>query len=1044
MSISPEQWQRVKALYSSALEVQPADLSLFLRTNESDPAVCAETLRLLAENEQVGDFLSTPPFVDLLVQSEPPLRLLEPGNILADRFHIINFIAAGGMGQVYKARDAVLGRDVAIKVLAEEFSQGFKNEAESVAAVSHPSICALHDVGPNYLVMEYVEGETLAARIARGPIPVAESLTIAIAVAEALHAAHRTGIVHRDLKPGNVILTHSGVKLLDFGLAKYERTKTGFQEDLAETSADKFQVIGTLPYISPERLEGKDSGFSGDIFAFGAVLYEMLTGRKAFQARSSPATVTAVDHEEPKPVDSFVKGVPEDLKQIVSRCLRKSPDDRYSSVSLVVQELSDCSTRTLEAARLKRLWQQAKRPMIVVPLFLTLLGVVGGLVYWHQHSSHVRWARNVALPQIAKLTDQEQFGEAFALAVQTERYIPNDPLLVKFWDQISWSDTISTSPPGVSVYRRNYKSPDNAWEYLGQSPIGKRRFPLIDSRWKFQKVGYAPVERTTTVDRPTLTLGSPTITMIEATSAPTAMVRVELATPKSESRPVHLYGLPGYETLDAVPLTSFWIDKFEVTNADYKKFVDQGGYQTQQLWKEKFEKDGKVLSWSEAMKLFVDKTGRPGPATWMHGEYPLGQDNYPVTGVSWFEAVAYAAFAGKLLPTIFHWRVAALPTDSSSIVPASNFARSGPAAVGTYQGVSWSGAYDMAGDTKEWIWNEAHSGKRFALGGAWNEPTYSFTELDPRSPFDRSAYVGFRCAKYTLTRESAKAADLVTLQPRDYRIERPASDQIFKVYKSLYSYDKTPLRAVVESSQQKVGWKLEKITYDAAYGRERVAAYLYLPLNAKPPYQAVVYFPGADALLQRSSENEPQIGNLDFIIKSGRAVMFPVYKGTYERFNDYYSQPKTSSFYRDNVIACFKDLGRSIDYLETRPDIDRNKLAYEGDSWGAAMGAIFPAMEDRFKALVLIGPGFYMEKRFPAADQLNFAPRVRTPVLMLNGRFDFLFPTASSQEPMFRLLGTPHEHKRRVLYDTGHDDMPRTELIKETLNWLDRYLGPVN
>jgi len=136
-------------------------------------------------------------------------------------------------------------------------------------------------------------------------------------------------------------------------------------------------------------------------------------------------------------------------------------------------------------------------------------------------------------------------------------------------------------------------------------------------------------------------------------------------------------------------------------------------------------------------------------------------------------------------------------------------------------------------------------------------------------------------------------------------------------------------------------------------------------------------------------------------------------------------------------------LGRSIDYLETRPDIDHGKLAYEGASWGAAMGSLLPAVEDRIRALVLVSPGFYLQKRLPEVDQLNFAPRVKVPVLMLNGRFDFIFPPGSSQEPMFRLLGTPKENKRRVVYETGHD-IPRNELIKETLDWLDRYLGPVN
>ena len=171
--------------------------------------------------------------------------------------------------------------------------------------------------------------------------------------------------------------------------------------------------------------------------------------------------------------------------------------------------------------------------------------------------------------------------------------------------------------------------------------------------------------------------------------------------------------------------------------------------------------------------------------------------------------------------------------------------------------------------------------------------------------------------------------------------------------------------------------------------------------------------------------------------------MFPVYKGTLERGGELKSDiPDTSSSWRDHVIEWSKDLGRSIDYLETRPEIDVRKLAYLGFSWGGAMGSIFPAVEDRIKVCVLCGSGFSMQRSLPEVAQINFAPRVKVPVLMLNGRFDFFFPPETSQEPMFRLLGTSKESKRYLVYESGHN-VPRNELIKETLDWLDRYLGPV-
>jgi dienelactone hydrolase len=171
--------------------------------------------------------------------------------------------------------------------------------------------------------------------------------------------------------------------------------------------------------------------------------------------------------------------------------------------------------------------------------------------------------------------------------------------------------------------------------------------------------------------------------------------------------------------------------------------------------------------------------------------------------------------------------------------------------------------------------------------------------------------------------------------------------------------------------------------------------------------------------------------------------MYPIYKGTFEREDDLKSDyPNTSSSWRDHVIAWSKDLARSIDYLETRPEIDRNKLAYFGFSWGGAMGAVMPAIETRIKTCIFLVGGLYLQKALPEVDQINFAPRVMQPVLMLSGRYDFFYPVETSQVPMFRLLGARQANKRHVLYDTAHS-IPRNELIKESLAWLDRYLGPV-
>jgi dienelactone hydrolase len=218
-----------------------------------------------------------------------------------------------------------------------------------------------------------------------------------------------------------------------------------------------------------------------------------------------------------------------------------------------------------------------------------------------------------------------------------------------------------------------------------------------------------------------------------------------------------------------------------------------------------------------------------------------------------------------------------------------------------------------------------------------------------------------------------------------------------------------------------------------------MTAYLFLPKRGRPPYQTLVYFPGAIAMVSRSLEVEA----IDFILKSGRAVMYPVYKSTYERADNLKSwYANESNSYREHVVMWAKDFRRSIDYLETRSDIDAGRLAYYGRSWGGYLGGLLPALEPRLKTAVLYVAGLQIQRGQPEVEPINFLPRITIPVLMLNGRYDHFFPVQTSQDPMFRLLGTPPARKRHVLYDGGHF-VPRTILFSEVLEWLDRYLGPV-
>jgi serine/threonine protein kinase len=267
---------------------------------------------------------------------------LGPGSQLGP-YRILSLLGAGGMGQIYKAFDARLGREVAIKVAEEQFSERFDREVHAVAALNHPNICTVHDVGANFLVMELVEGDTLRVGVERG-IPLDRTLTIARQILEALGAAHRAGVIHRDLKPENVMVRVDGyVKVLDFGLAKWlpnSRDDHSLRPDASALSRTG-QIVGTLAYMSPEQIEGLEVDSRSDLFAFGIILYEMLTGRHPWQRTTAVATMIAILNDEAPAMDAPFVGT--DLAAVVETLLRKHPAERYPHAEAVLSALSTSS-----------------------------------------------------------------------------------------------------------------------------------------------------------------------------------------------------------------------------------------------------------------------------------------------------------------------------------------------------------------------------------------------------------------------------------------------------------------------------------------------------------------------------------------------------------------------------------------------------------------------------------------------------------------------------------------------------------------------------
>src|ERR1035438_5527405 len=348
----PDRWRQVELLYHSALAREKPERDAFLREAcRGDEELQGEVRSLLEQTES-----------GLL---DHPLQL--------GPYQITGVIGAGGMGTVYQARDTRLNRTVAIKVSEARFNARFEREARAVAALNHPHICTLYDVGPNYLVMEYVEGQPL-----HGPMPVSEALRLAIQMADALAAAHRKGIVHRDLKPGNVLVTESGVKVLDFGLAKMEEPAPGEEEQTrtATPRTEEGMIVGTTAYMSPEQAQGKPVDARSDIFSFGAVLYEMVTGRRAFRGDSKLSILSAILKDEPEPASSLRKEIPPELERIIARCLRKNPERRFQHMDDLkvaleeVKEESDSGTEAVQAAPPRIWWVWAALlPVLLVAVY---------------------------------------------------------------------------------------------------------------------------------------------------------------------------------------------------------------------------------------------------------------------------------------------------------------------------------------------------------------------------------------------------------------------------------------------------------------------------------------------------------------------------------------------------------------------------------------------------------------------------------------------------------------------------------------------------
>src|SRR5581483_7181965 len=651
------------------------------------------------------------------------------------RYEVRSPLGAGGMGEVFLAHDAELERTVALKVLrtdieaTDERVRRFMQEAKAACALNHPNVAHIYDVGHeqdvHFIAMEYVEGETLRARLARGRLSIEETVDLGVQIASALASAHAAGVVHRDIKPENVMIRPDGyIKVLDFGLAKL--LSVAAPDKTPGVTTETGVVMGTVHYMSPEQLRGRDVDARTDIFSLGVLLYEVAGGHRPFAGDSATSVIAAILTEQPKPLDN----VPAELQAIIAKAMAKDRENRYSSAREMLDDLRrlrhDSQSRRVSSGdiptqvlteRMEPRKPVTRRLAIAAAILVALL--LAGWGAWHVY----RVSRATAmLPKLEQLADERKYFEAWDLAQQLRPWIPANDRLQRARARIVEVLKMNSDPPGAQVVLQRVLPHDELGprELLGTTPLPETDVARGDYVLTLEKDGYVPFSRTLAL-RPLLANGL---------LVPQPPPKLDVKLWKKSEAPEGMAFVPGGDykitgwsrpSEQSVPLAPFFIDRAEVSNREFAQFIREGGYRRRELWKVPIVKEGRTLTWEEAMAEFHDTTGLPGPRRWAQQKYADGQDDYPVTGITWYEAAAFAEAHGKRLPTIFEWDKTArngvsdslgvaypwgVAPEGDDITARANFRGRGTMPVTSLPaGMSAYGAYHLAGNVKEWLLN---------------------------------------------------------------------------------------------------------------------------------------------------------------------------------------------------------------------------------------------------------------------------------------------------------------------------------------------------
>jgi dienelactone hydrolase len=665
---------------------------------------------------------------------------------------------------------------------------------------------------------------------------------------------------------------------------------------------------------------------------------------------------------------------------------------------------------------------------------LLLICFLGAGIFFYVKLGRASNTIEKELPEFLQLIKEGKSGAAYYAGKKILESDPNNKVVIDGMKTITTTVDLMTVSPNVDVFLQLSEN-DNKWEFIGKTPINKTSLPNGTIKLKF--IDSKKNEFIVTAGTYFISTGENNFELPESMPDTSTMALVI-------GGKTNIF-LAGLDSRPATRFSPYLIDKNEVTNEQFKKFVDAGGYKNASFWAIPSLINGKPFDFEKAQKMFVDKTGFPGPSTWSNGNFPDGKAKFPVNGISWYEADAYAKFMNKKLPSVHQWAKAATPSRSGLVCPVSNFSKSETKEVPFSSIKSGYGLSDVAGNVREWCANATKDDltERAILGGGYDDDPYTFNDYYGQDAFNRSSSNGVRLVKDLTNNNLTLYTEVIKKPFRNFLKLPKISKEIFDIYKRQFDYEAGPLDIkILKTDNSDPDYTYELIEYNAAYNNERMSGVLFKPKNIIGKAPAIVFFPGSNVIHTSEIEKVTLNQMSRSFIKMGYAFFYPIYKGTINRQDALKSDyADKTDLYKDHVIMWGKDMKRSIDVIESRSDLDASNLLYFGVSWGGEMANIMIPIENRIKRAVLLVAGLEFEEAKPEVEAASYTPYIKVPILMLNGKYDYFFPSETSQKPMFELIGTNKNDKYWYLHESSHT-VPLDEFTKKVKIFLDKYSKP--